>query len=189
VNGTSPQTGSPAERSNISSALPLPNTIAPGTIPLNAHSQRIDPYMRPPTGEEWSIYNKRFQKQKPCNSFHLQRVCTMFGCPYDHQELEPESRHVLEYVLKCSPCPEKGNCRAGDCYYGHVCQKDGCQGQLKGCRMKMDLHGVDPNMVSQVPAEEEELVHGQMGPEDVGVGAGAGAGVQLQMPDENGYMW
>jgi hypothetical protein len=55
--------------------------------------------------------------------------------------------------------------------------------------MKMDLHGVDPNMVSQVPAEEEELVHGQMGPEDVGVGAGAGAGVQLQMPDENGYMW
>jgi hypothetical protein len=55
--------------------------------------------------------------------------------------------------------------------------------------MKMDLHGVDPKMVSQVPAEEEELVHGQMEPEKAGFGVGAGAGVQLQMPDENGYMW
>jgi hypothetical protein len=116
--------------------------------------------MRPPTQEEWSIYNSRFHKQKPCNNFHLQRVCTTFGCPYDHQKLEPESRHVLEYVVKCSPCPKKGECRAGDCFYGHICQKDGCQGQMKGCRMKADLHSVDPKFASMVPADDEaELVH------------------------------
>jgi hypothetical protein len=134
--------------------------------------------MRPPTQEEWSIYNSRFHKQKPCNNFHLQRVCTTFGCPYDHQKLEPESRHVLEYVVKCSPCPKKGECRAGDCFYGHICQKDGCQGQMKGCRMKADLHSVDPKFASMVPADDEaELVH------DVGRDDG------VQMPSDNGYLW
>lgn len=85
---------------------------------------------------------------------------------------------MLEYVLKCNPCPKKGNCRASDCYYGHICQKDGCQGQMKGCRMKPDLHSVDPKMASMVPADDEdELVHGQV------------EGVGVQMPDENQYMW
>tara|TARA_R110002003_G_scaffold878_13_gene21773 strand:+ start:17959 stop:18453 length:495 start_codon:yes stop_codon:yes gene_type:complete len=162
------------DRSNISAYLPT--SLAPGYIALNKDAQRLDLYMRPPTQEEWSIYNARFHKQKPCNNFHLQRVCTAFGCPYDHQELEPEARHVLEYVLKCSPCPRKSGCRASECFYGHVCQKDGCQGQMKGCRMKLDLHSVDPKMANMVLADdEEELVHGDV--------------EGLQMPDENEYLW
>jgi hypothetical protein len=85
---------------------------------------------------------------------------------------------VLEYVVKCSPCPKKGECRAGDCFYGHICQKDGCQGQMKGCRMKADLHSVDPKFASMVPADDEaELVHD--GGRDDGV----------QMPSDNGYLW
>ncbi|KAH7068645.1 hypothetical protein FB567DRAFT_482944 [Paraphoma chrysanthemicola] len=175
LNATSqqPQKNS-KERSNVSEYLPTGTSV--GYIPLNKDAQRLDLYMRPPSQEEWSIYNTRFHKQKPCNNFHLQRVCTTFGCPYDHQELEPEARHVLEYVLKCSPCPRKSECRQSDCFYGHICQKDGCQGQMKGCRMKADLHNVDPKMVNMVPAEdEEELVHYEP------------AGVQ--MPNENGYLW
>jgi hypothetical protein len=136
--------------------------------------------MRPPTQEEWSVYNSRFHKQKPCNQFHLNRVCTTFGCPYDHQDLEPESRHVLEYIVKCSPCPKKGDCRASDCFYGHICQKDGCQGQNKGCRMKTDLHNVDPELANVVPAdEEEELVHGEA----------RDMGMPVPIPDDNGYLW
>jgi hypothetical protein len=105
-------------------------------------------------------------------------VCTTFGCPYDHRELEPESRHVLEYVVKCSPCPKKGDCRASDCFYGHICQKDGCQGQNKGCRMKADLHSVDPELANVVSAEDEdELVYDEA------------QGMPVPIPNDNGYLW
>jgi hypothetical protein len=158
------------DRLNISSSLPT--TISSGYIPLNKDNQRIDTYIRPPTREEWAIYHSRFHKQKPCNSFHLQRVCTTFGCPYDHNELEPESRLVMEYVIKCSPCPKKGDC-----------QKDGCQGQMKGCRMKLDLHSVDPELANMVLAddddEEEEEQKEHVHDQDQG----------MPVPDENGYLW
>lgn len=144
------------DRSNIASQLPT--TTVPGFIPLNKDNQRLDAHIRAPTQEEWAIYNGRFRKQKPCNSFHLQRVCTTFGCPYDHNELEPEARHALEYVLKCQSCPRKGACRVSDCFYGHLCQKDDCIGQMKGCKMRADLHKVDPKLKSMVPAEDQ-LVH------------------------------
>ncbi|KAH4232137.1 hypothetical protein HBI06_075850 [Parastagonospora nodorum] len=172
--GTS--SGPSSGRSNISSSLPT--TISSNYIPLNKDNQRIDTYIRPPTQAEWSIYNSRFHKQKPCNSFHLQRVCTTFGCPYNHQELEPESRHVLEYVVKCSPCPKKGDCRDSNCPLGHICQKDGCQGQMKGCRMKSDLHNVHPELANMVLVDEEdEMVHGQE------------QEMPVSVPDDDGYLW
>ncbi|KAF2468511.1 uncharacterized protein BDR25DRAFT_290224 [Lindgomyces ingoldianus] len=149
-----------AARSNISSSLP-PN-IPPNYIPLNKDNQRIDTYIKAPTQSEWAIYNERFHRQKPCNAFHLQGDCTTFNCPYDHNDLEPEAHHCLKYVLKCSPCPRKGACRAADCFHGHICQKDECVGQIKGCKMKMDLHNVDPKMASLVPATEN-LAHEEEG--------------------------
>ncbi|CAO2656000.1 Nn.00g048030.m01.CDS01 [Neocucurbitaria sp. VM-36] len=174
INSTTTSTkhspGIVADRSNVSANLPT-STIS-GFIPLNKDGQRLDTYTRPPTQEEWRIYNTRFHKQKPCNSFHLQRICTSFGCPFDHNELEPESRHVLEYVLKCSPCPRRSDCRVSDCFYGHICHKDDCTGQMKGCRMKTDLHNVDPKVASMVPAEDDPE-HGE----------------PLDMPDGNNFLW
>jgi hypothetical protein len=37
-------------------------------------------------------------------------------------------------------------------------------GQMKGCRMKMEQHRVDPVLASMVPADEEEegLVHDEL---------------------------
>lgn len=157
-------------RSNISANLPT--TTISGFIPLNKDGQRLDTYTRPPTQEEWRIYNARFHKRKPCNSFHLQRICTTFDCPFDHTELEPESRHVLEYVLKCSPCPRRSDCRASDCFYGHLCHKDDCTGQMKGCRMKTDLHSVDPKVASMVPVDVQP-----------------GHDKPLDIPDENNFLW
>lgn len=47
---------------------------------------------------------------------------------------------------------------------------------MKGCRMKADLHNVDPKMANIVPADDEEgLVHGDV--------------EALQMPNENEYLW
>jgi hypothetical protein len=102
------------------------------------------------------VYNARFHQQKPCNAFHLRRVCRTFGCPYDHAELEPAAKHVLRYVLKCNTCPLKGACRKADCAFGHVCQKEGCVGQMKGCRLKAHAHGVDLRIVGVVEAEGHE---------------------------------
>lgn len=158
------------DRSNVS--IHLPSAAVAGFLPLNKDGQRLDTYVRAPTSEEWRIYNARFHKKKPCNSYHLQRVCTTFDCPYDHNELEPETRHVLEYVLKCNPCPRRSECRESDCFYGHICQKDGCTGQMKGCRMKTDLHNVDPQVHNMVPSEDE-LVH------DGGV----------EMSEESNFLW
>ncbi|KAF2874591.1 hypothetical protein BDV95DRAFT_487915 [Massariosphaeria phaeospora] len=136
----------------------LPSNIAPGFIPINKDSQRIDVLFTPPTQAEWQFYNARFQRQKPCNSYYLQKACTRFNCPYDHSPLEPEALRTLEYLLKCSPCPRRGSCRAAECIYGHLCQKDDCFGEAKGCRMRPELHNVDPNLASLVPAEDD-LVH------------------------------
>ncbi|KAF1956895.1 hypothetical protein CC80DRAFT_534884 [Byssothecium circinans] len=151
------QSGIAIDRSNVSDLLPT--HIVPGFIPLNKDNQRLDVYIREPTQEEWIAYNALFHNVKPCNNHHLQGMCTRFACPYDHSPLEPTVRHCLEYVVKCSVCPRKGACRTVDCIQGHLCQKNGCTGQEKGCKMKADLHNVDPRLSSLVPVEDEQLVH------------------------------
>lgn len=79
--------------------------------------------------------------------------------------------------MKGSPCPRKSGCRVQDCQYGHLCQKAECTGQTKGCRMKPEMHNVDPKLASMVPAELDELAHdtsteGGMDVESQGGGSG-----------------
>ncbi|KAF1967128.1 hypothetical protein BU23DRAFT_543353 [Bimuria novae-zelandiae CBS 107.79] len=161
-------------RTNISSYLPA--TLPPNFIALNKDAHRLDAYLRPPTPAEWLVYNARFHRQKPCNAHHLSGTCTNFACPFDHHPLEVETQYCLEYVLKCSPCPRRGACRIAECVHGHVCQKEGCVGQAKGCKLKADAHVADLKVASMVPAEVEELpVPGEeFGGEDGGGGAGVG---------------
>ncbi|KAA8626241.1 zf-CCCH domain containing protein [Pyrenophora tritici-repentis] len=145
----------PNKRSNISSVLPT--TVVHGFIPINRSHKRLDPYIPTPTQQDWKKYNTLFQEAKPCNTYHLQGICTAFPCPYDHSPIDPDTKRVLEYVVKGNPCPQKGECRKDECFYGHVCQKDGCmglQGQVvKGCKFKPELHyGVEEcRLASLVP--------------------------------------
>ncbi|KAL5422498.1 hypothetical protein PMIN04_004640 [Paraphaeosphaeria minitans] len=154
---SSPTTTSGADRENISSYLPT--TVPPGFVALNKDGHRLDTYIRPPTSEEWFTYNARFHKQKPCNAHHLSGTCNNFNCPFDHHPLEVETQHCLEYVLKSSPCPRRGACRDRDCFHGHVCQKDGCVGHHKGCRLKADAHSAEPKLVSMVPATTDDSIY------------------------------
>ncbi|KAG9187340.1 hypothetical protein G6011_05211 [Alternaria panax] len=170
------------ERTNISSMLPA--APIPGFIPLNKSQQRIDPALPFPSSSAWKIYNARFAKAKPCNTFHLQQRCSSFNCSFDHSDLEPEAKQVLEYVVRCNPCPRKGECRKRDCFYGHLCQKDGCDGQggqgPKACRFKTLLHyrAEECKVASLVPAEVNSVA---------GDGVGMG-GVEL-VDGENLMMW
>lgn len=79
---------------------------------------------------------------------------------------------MLEYVLRCNPCPRRSGCREADCFYGHICQKDGCNGLMKGCKMKKDLHNIDPNMVGTAPAED-----------------GFVPAATVEMPEEPNFLW
>lgn len=203
-NGKPP--GSPAfnmDRSRVSSDLPT--STPPGFITVNKDFQRLDDYIRPPSQAEYALYNKRFHEQKPCNNYHLKRMCTVTDCQFDHTALRPEVRRVLEYVLKLHPCPKKGDCRAGDCYYGHICQKDGCYGQSKGCRMRANMHAIDPKVVSIVPADEVDKpvpdITSQMGNDanemanDVtqvtedDIQTSSAPTWNLQPQDESDYLW
>jgi hypothetical protein len=150
----------PIDRSNISSVLPT--HPVPGFIPLNKDKQRLDIFIPPPTQEAWVVYNARFHRQKPCNDHFLQGLCSKLNCPYDHSPLEPQAQYCLEYVVKCSPCPRRGACRSAGCFYGHICQKNECTGQMKGCRMKAEQHNIDPILASMVPVEEEMLEHDEL---------------------------
>ena len=154
----SSHSGSPTptvDRASVSSYLPT--NVPDGFIALNKDAHRLDPFIRAPTSDEGLTYNARFHKQKPCNAYHLSGTCTNFNCPFDHHPLEVETQHCLEYVLKCSPCPRRGACRDKTCYHGHICQKDGCMGFAKGCKLKGDAHAADPQVASMVPAEGVEV--------------------------------
>ncbi|CAN9082727.1 unnamed protein product [Alternaria alternata] len=174
------------DRGNISAILPRA-LRSHGFIPLNISYQRIDAYRPSPSASAWKIYNARFAKAKPCNTFHLQGKCTNRPCLFDHNPLEPEAKQVLEYVLSCNPCPRKGACRKKDCFYGHLCQKDVCMGQSgggggggpKACRFKADLHykAEECKLESLVPAMEDEVAV-----KEVEIGG-------MQLIDGEDFMW
>ncbi|RYN41530.1 hypothetical protein AA0112_g2417 [Alternaria arborescens] len=173
-------------RGNISAILPRA-LRSHGFIPLNISHQRIDASRPSPSASAWKIYNARFAKAKPCNTFHLQGKCTNRPCLFDHNPLEREAKQVLEYVLSCNPCPRKGACRKKDCFYGHLCQKDGCMGQSgggggggpKACRFKADLHykAEECKLESLVPAMEDEVAVKE---EEIG---------GMQLIDGEDFMW
>ncbi|CAG5140133.1 uncharacterized protein ALTATR162_LOCUS643 [Alternaria atra] len=83
------------DHSSISSLLPA--APIPGFIPLNKSHQRIDTYLAFPSPVAWKIYNARFAKAKPCNTFHLQQECSAGNCTFDHSDIEPEAKQVLDY--------------------------------------------------------------------------------------------
>ncbi|EDU41015.1 conserved hypothetical protein [Pyrenophora tritici-repentis Pt-1C-BFP] len=84
----------PNKRSNISSVLPT--TVVHGFIPINRSHKRLDPYIPTPTQQDWKKYNTLFQEAKPCNTYHLQGICTAFPCPYDHSPIDPDTKRVLD---------------------------------------------------------------------------------------------
>lgn len=156
VNGT--------EKPKYNYATSLPTHSVPRFVPINKDDHRLDAPLAMPSKGDWDLYNERFHAQKPCNSFHLQNTCTTFNCPFDHKDLEPGARRALEYAVKRTPCPSKGACREANCFYGHLCQKEGCApGFHNPCKFKADMHFVDPQMSSMVPVEEEVLNHEDIG--------------------------
>jgi hypothetical protein len=188
VNTSTPSRGpSSSQPDTRTTTSLLPAASIPGFIPLNSHKHRLDTVLSFPPPLAWKIYNTRFAKAKPCNAFHLTQKCSSIAtCPFDHSNLEPEAMQVLEYVVRCNPCPRKGACRKGDCFYGHLCQREGCDGRsgsavgAKACRFKAEMHykGEECKVESLVPVEEEE-----------GGTAGVGLMELLELDDGGEFVW
>ncbi|KAK7525851.1 uncharacterized protein IWZ02DRAFT_354975, partial [Phyllosticta citriasiana] len=118
--------------------LPRPSPETEGLIPLNKDRCRLDFYLPRPSHFELQQYRDSINAsgKKHCNEFQLKGQCsnTIAGkdCAYDHAPLKQEFFHILKYIVSARPCSFGSECRVGQCYYGHVCQRPSCE--IKGCR-------------------------------------------------------
>ncbi|KAF1967122.1 hypothetical protein BU23DRAFT_543336 [Bimuria novae-zelandiae CBS 107.79] len=153
--------GQPDEVTRRSSTLPIINQN--GLIPINGNNERLDLHMRPPTAEQWKVWHARIAIKKPCNDFNIRRACSKANCSYDHVFIEPDASYCMQYLLKETPCEEGSKCRVLECFKGHVCQKDGCEGNLSGCKFARKVHAVDLHVANWVkPFKIGEEVQGDV---------------------------
>ncbi|KAK4965646.1 hypothetical protein LTR66_012107 [Elasticomyces elasticus] len=138
--------------------LPALQDRREGLIPVNNKGWRLD-YVNPPASEDdWYSFSQRTKKQKLCNEHHLRGYCTKPTCSFDHGAVSDEMLHVLRHVTMNYPCSKKGDCRRADCYNGHICQKDGCQGSWSGsCKLTRVMHTMDPYTADWVPAVQSTI--------------------------------
>ena len=139
-------------------ASPLPTSVIPERIPINAVGHRLDTYNIAPTGAQWSLYKARNSKKKLCSAFYLAHACPMPGsCHYDHTPISSDVYHCLQYMLKEYPCRKKGGCRRLDCFAGHICQRRACaQGKSAVCKFKYEVHCMDMKLANWVEPETDK---------------------------------
>lgn len=93
---------------------------------------------------------------------------------------------MLRYLLRTSGCSRRNKCRLRDCYHGHLCQIEDCEGSGTGkaCRIGAWGHGVELRGVALVPAEGAEEENGDE-KETGGLEAEARANGHLHGDDAN----
>ncbi|KAF1945354.1 hypothetical protein EJ02DRAFT_431710 [Clathrospora elynae] len=110
----------------------LPACYIGGRVPLNSAKQRIDIYVSPPSAKEVAIYDARTKvKRQLCVNYFLRNQCQREDCGYYHGTLDPESYHVLQHRVLTTSCVKGALCRASNCPYAHICQRDQCGGRAR----------------------------------------------------------
>ncbi|KAK4989579.1 hypothetical protein LTR66_007028 [Elasticomyces elasticus] len=142
-----------SSRNSATRSLPVINILPvlqdqrEGLIPVNNKGWRLD-YVNPPASPEgWYSFTQRTKKHKLCNEHHLRGLCINPTCSFDHGYVSPEMLHVLKHVTMNYPC---------NCYNGHICQQDGCQGS-SSCKLTRVMHTMDPYIADWVPAVQSTV--------------------------------
>lgn len=138
----------------------LPTRAVSGSVPVNAHNERLDLYMIPPTESQWVAFKKRRTVKKLCTPFYLRspNVCTRKNCDFDHTPIDSDTLYCLQYTLKGHPCSSRSACRRPHCYHGHVCQKSSCaKGKMNTCIMAHTMHGMDCKVARWVRPDESAI--------------------------------
>jgi len=153
-----------ANKLRVSSPSPAPvidikpTKPAPKGIPVNAHGQRVDPPLKPPTSTDHQRFNARIAKQKLCNAHHLGGGCwDKASCAFNHDSIDPGLKATLRYKARNLPCSWGSDCRDAACYMGHHCPwGDGCYNE--NCAFeRAGLHDVQDLKVKawEEPAQVE----------------------------------
>lgn len=109
--------------------LVLPKHKKADLIPVNSTGHRLDIWLPPPSGDDWSAYSVRIAQQgKLCNEYQLKGYCTKGGanCILDHSPIPENIKLVLKHHVHSYPCSRKGDCRREHCEMGHICFLDKC---------------------------------------------------------------
>lgn len=134
---TKDSTSTTRDDNDYATSLPSP-TFAIDTIPVNKHGERIDPFSPSPPAEEWDAYNQQVKQKKLCNKHYLNGVCITQNCGFDHADLSFDPTSAIKYFLRREKCRKGHLCRDQNCWFGHHCQKGGCNGKKPGV---FDRHG------------------------------------------------
>ncbi|RHZ68955.1 hypothetical protein CDV55_103233 [Aspergillus turcosus] len=113
-------------------------------IPVNKDGDRLDTYCPMPAKGAWETYNRRIKQHKLCNKLHLGGECNDLSCEFDHStsDVDPACLAVMRYMMRQRPCPRGPKCRSIKCYFGHMCQKEGCK-CIKWSKFGRDTHTID----------------------------------------------
>ncbi|KAI0439164.1 hypothetical protein F4803DRAFT_532155 [Xylaria telfairii] len=123
--------------------LPRKSEIPDGHVAVNKNSQRLDPYIPPPSPMASSRLRELSSIRKFCNNKQLTDSCTDENCRYEHKPLPEELLPALEWLSRSLPCNNRGSCREKNCVQGHMCQNTECHhrgGKIK-CKLPAYAHG------------------------------------------------
>lgn len=151
---TSPGVGHPEDY--ITANLPQRSSMTERYIPINKFGERLDFFCPRPTENSFEEYRHRTEQQKVCNSYHLSGKCSKKDCQYGHGSVSESVIEVLRYMMIQYPCSRLGACRSISCFFGHLCQKPGCNAVGKRqCRFIQHAHTLDLQVMKWVAPDEE----------------------------------
>ncbi len=130
-----------------------PRIIAPGpprqvgNVPRNSAGQRIDPPIVSSQLDRKLLQDKK--QERLCNEYHLRgpHYCPYGGgCKFVHGTINEPVRRVLQDLAKYTHCKYGTSCAYLDCYAGHRCPYECCQGT---CEFPREMHFIDRMVVNQ----------------------------------------
>ena len=135
----------------------LPKIYTNGRTPLNYKCQRTDIHVNIPSADEIRRFNTQYKGRLLCHYHHLGQKCKLYRCRHDHGVLKPEACRVLRYKVLSLPCKRGAACLVPNCFYGHICPRNECQGdggRDKDCRMPDWMHGLGLNFANSVQLDD-----------------------------------
>ncbi|KAI0401164.1 hypothetical protein F4802DRAFT_581463 [Xylaria palmicola] len=149
----SAESGMVSPRSEPQYQLPKKSDIPAGHVAVNRNSERLDPYMAPPSLTASSRLRELSGITKFCNNKQLKKVCLNENCEYEHKPLPEDLLPALEWLSRSLPCSKRGSCRTSSCVLGHICQNMEChyRGGKTKCKLSAYAHEVEFALDLYVP--------------------------------------
>lgn len=110
---------------------------------INVRNQRLNPSLSPPNRAQLARWNGIYGNWGLCKEFHLVGCCRYERCKFKHGSASEDTRYLLDYTSRSTPCHGGRGCRYVKCVRGHVCQKRECvsNGGTQFRKLPKEAHG------------------------------------------------